>query len=225
MALSGLEAVRARIEVAAARSGRSRDDVSLVAVSKGRPDALVAAAYNEGHRVFGENRQQGLASRIASDLPNDIEWHFIGPLQGRKAPFVAAHVSLLHSFDRFDLIQRWAATSTPVLIQFNLAGEPQKSGFAPVDAERTLETLLASGILVKGVMAIPPATESPEETRGWFAQLKMIFDTFRQSSDAIDTLSMGMTSDFDIAIEEGATLVRVGTAIFGPVQQDSDRSG
>jgi pyridoxal phosphate enzyme (YggS family) len=177
MALSGLEAVRNRIDVAARRSGRPSDDVKLVAVSKGRPDALVAAAYRDGQRAFGENRQQGLAGRIASDLPKDIEWHFIGPLQGRKAAFVAAHACLLHSFDRFDLIRRWGATSTPVLIQFNMAGEPQKSGFAPADAERALETMLASGILVKGVMAIPPETQSREETRRWFAQLKMIFDT------------------------------------------------
>jgi pyridoxal phosphate enzyme (YggS family) len=225
MALTGLKTVLERIDTAARRSGRSPDDVKLVAVSKGRSDALVAAAYREGHRVFGENRQQGLAGRIGSDLPKDIEWHFIGPLQGRKAPFVAAHVSLLHSFDRFDLIRRWSATSTPVLIQFNMAGESQKSGFAPAEAKRALETILGAGILVKGVMAIPPATESRDETRGWFAELKKIFDIFNESSEAIDTLSMGMSSDFDIAVEEGATLVRVGTAIFGPVQHDFDRNG
>jgi pyridoxal phosphate enzyme (YggS family) len=225
MAVNDLATVRLRIDAAARRSGRSPDEVNLVAVSKGRPDALIAAAHDEGQRIFAENRQQGLEQRVNSDLPKDIEWHFVGPLQGRKAAFVAGNVSLLHSFDRLDLIRRWESSSTPVLIQLNMAGEPQKSGFAPVDAQSALETILGAGIAVKGVMAIPPATENRDETRGWFAALKTIYDTFCQASEDIDTLSMGMTSDFDIAIEEGATLVRVGTAIFGPVQQDLNWSG
>lgn len=225
MASIGLGDVLERIGDAAARSGRNLEDVTLVAVSKGRRNDAILLAYGDGQRVFGENRQQGLAARIASDLPPDIEWHFIGPLQGRKASYVSEHVSLLHSFDRLDLIGRWKLTSTPVLVQFNMAGEQQKGGFDPNDADRTLDAILEAGISVRGVMAIPPVTDDASETRRWFVGLKAIFDRFQQASDDVDTLSMGMSNDFEVAIEEGATMVRVGTAIFGPAEQYSDRNG
>lgn len=212
----GLTDVYERISAAAVRSGRPTDDVTLVAVSKGRSDDRVAAAYVEGQRIFGENRQQGLALRLEGDLPDDISWHFIGPLQSRKARFVAASSALLHSFDRLDLIPKWKDSETPVLLQFNVAGEPQKVGFDPTDAERILDAVLASGLDVRGVMAIPPVADDPEATRRWFAVLRAIYEGFRSTSERIDTLSMGMTNDFEVAIEEGATMVRVGRAIFEP---------
>jgi pyridoxal phosphate enzyme (YggS family) len=222
----GLRYVNERIAAAAARSGRAATDVTLVAVSKGRPDEQIVAAYAEGQRIFGENRQQGLALRLDGDLPMDISWHFIGPLQSRKARFVAANTSLLHSFDRLDLIPKWKDSGTPVLLQFNVADEPQKVGFEPREAQRILDAVLAEGLDVRGVMAIPPIAEDPDETRPWFAVLRTIFDTFRSTSARIDTLSMGMTNDFEAAIEEGATMVRVGRAIFEPhTEPDRKRNG
>lgn len=221
---ANLTEVRDRIKAAAAKSGRSESAITLVAVSKERPDSAVLDAYRQGHRVFGENRQQGLASRIDAGLPSDIEWHFIGPLQGRKARYISEHVALLHSFDRLDLIKRWGHSDTPVLLQFNMAGEEQKGGFAPSEADRALHEVLAAGITVRGVMAIPAMVEDPDEARGWFAGLRQIFEKFRAESPEVDTLSMGMSHDYEVAIEEGSTMVRVGTAIFGPVQK-SERSG
>ena len=222
----GLSDVIERIAAAAARSGRVASDVTLVAVSKGRPDELVVAAYDQGQRVFGENRQQGLAGRIGGGLPDDIAWHFIGPLQSRKARFVAANASLLHSFDRLDLIPKWTESGTPVLLQFNLANEPQKGGFDVSEAGPVLEEVLATGVDVRGVMAIPPQSHDPEQTRKWFSVLREVYDGYRSASDRIDTLSMGMTDDFDVAIEEGATMVRVGRAIFEPhTNSDSEGNG
>ena len=212
----GLGVVQERIAAAAVRSGRTSADVTLVAVSKGRSDEQVAAAYDAGQRIFGENRQQGLALRLDSDLPADIAWHFIGPLQSRKARFVAANTSLLHSFDRLDLISKWRDSETPILLQFNVALEPQKVGFDPSESDRVLNAVLAEGLDVRGVMAIPPIADDPEATRPWFATLYGIYDAYRSVSERIDTISMGMTNDYEVAIEEGATIVRVGRAIFEP---------
>jgi len=224
MASANLTEVRDRIKAAAAVSGRSDSAITLVAVSKGRPDSAVLDAYEQGQRVFGENRQQGLASRIDAGLPADIAWHFIGPLQGRKARYVSEHVALLHSFDRLDLIKRWDHSTTPVLLQFNMAQEEQKGGFAPSEADRAFHEVTAAGITVRGVMAIPALVEDPNEARGWFAGLRAIYEKLRAESAEVDTLSMGMSHDYEVAIEEGSTMVRVGTAIFGPAQK-SEWSG
>lgn len=216
MALTPLDEVLGRIHAATARSGRSDGDVGLVAVSKNRSTEEVLDVYRSGQKVFGENRQQGLAARHAAGLPEDISWHFIGPLQSRKATYVRDHVDLLHSFDRLELIRRWEGSRTPVLLQFNVAGEPQKGGFDPATANEVFDKVVDSGIRVRGVMAIPPIESDPEASRPWFSLLRGVFDRLRQRSDVVDTLSMGMSSDYEVAIEEGATLVRVGTAIFGP---------
>lgn len=215
MAVTPFETVIERMRAAEARSGRSEGEVRLVAVSKNQSAAAVRSVYESGQRIFGENRQQGLAARYTSDLPDDISWHFIGPLQSRKASFVAEHADLLHSFDRLDLVKRWEGRMTPVLLQFNLASEPQKGGFDPAVASDVLARVTDAGITVRGVMAIPPLEEEPESARRWFRQLRGIFEQLSRQSDAIDTLSMGMSNDYEVAIEEGATLVRVGTAIFG----------
>lgn len=224
MAAIDLATVRRRVDDAARRSGRHPSEVTLVAVSKGRSDDAVRAAYGQGHRVFGENRQQGLAARLDADLPDDIEWHFVGPLQRRKVPFVAEHADLLHSFDRYDLIPRWVGSDTPVLLQFNMASEPQKGGFVPGDADNVLTRVSEAGIVVRGVMAIPPAVQDPDDARIWFSGLRAIFERYRGTDPAVDTLSMGMSNDFEVAIEEGATMVRVGTAIFGAAQHDETRN-
>jgi hypothetical protein len=215
MAVIGLSRVWERIDDACGSVGRSVDEISLVAVSKNRSDADVLALYETGHRLFAENREQGLKARIASDLPQDITWQFVGPLQSRKASYVASHVDLLQSMDRVSLAEKWAVrTSTPVLIQFNLAGEPQKSGFDPSNAEEVLETMIDLGVDVRGVMAIPPLTADPEKARPWFSTLRGIFDRLRTSHPNITVCSMGMSQDLEAAIVEGATMVRVGRAIF-----------
>ena len=216
MAVVGLSRVRERIADACARAGRSVDEISLVAVSKNRSDADVLALYQTGHRVFAENREQGLKARIASELPQDITWQFVGPLQSRKAAYVAAHVDLLQSMDRVSLAEKWVArSSTPVLIQFNLAGEPQKSGFDPATAEETGDMMIDLGLDVRGVMAIPPMADDPENVRPWFAMLRDIFDELCTTQPNVTVCSMGMSHDLEAAIVEGATMVRVGRAIFG----------
>ena len=140
MAHVGLGRVRSRIAEAAERAGRAPSAIELLVVSKNRSDAEVLSVYRDGQRLFAENRDQGLRNRVASELPEDIAWHFVGPLQSRKVPYVASHVELLHSMDRTKLARLWAERSTtPVLLQFNLAAEPQKSGYPPGDAERVLD--------------------------------------------------------------------------------------
>ena len=217
MAHLGLTRVRERMYAACERSGRDLDAVDLLVVSKNRSDEDVAAVYEAGQRLFAENREQGLRTRVASDLPTDITWHFVGPLQSRKAAYVGNHIDLLHSMDRMKLARLWAdRCATPVLIQFNLAAEPQKSGFAPSNADQALEACLDLGLDVRGVMAIPPLTKDPEDARPWFRSLRTIFDGFADAHSEITVCSMGMTNDLEVAIEEGSTLVRVGRAIFEP---------
>ena len=220
MAAEGLRAVRLAIAQVCATIGRSPDSVELVVVSKQRSDADVLRVYEQGHRLFAENREQGLKARIASDLPEDIVWHFVGPLQTRKVPFVSGHVALLHSMDRERLALKWSERSdVPVLLQFNLAGEEQKSGFDPKDADRVIEDSLEMGLSVRGVMAIPPIADDPEKSRPWFADLRRIYDRYQGGYPDIDICSMGMSNDFPVAIEEGATMVRVGRAIFAEKEQ------
>ena len=211
----GLSTVRRRMAAAAERAGRNADEIDLVVVSKMRSNEEVLSVYEAGERIFGENRQQGLRARIEADLPGDIAWHFIGPLQSRKARYVATHAALLHSLDRLSLAQRWVAVDGgPALIQFNLAGEPQKVGFDPRHADEVLGEVLEIGVDVRGVMAIPPLVDDPADSAPWFSMLRGIFEHYREESPLIDVCSMGMTNDFEIAIAEGATTIRVGRAIF-----------
>ena len=215
MATRGLNAVRSRMASAAQLAGRDVSDIDLVVVSKLRSDAEVLAVYDEGERHFGENRQQAFKARIDADLPSDIKWHFVGPLQSRKARYVAQHCALLHSLDRVSLANRWvAAGGGPVLIQFNLAEEPQKSGFDPHQAHEALDMVLETGADVRGVMAIPPMSDDPRDSVPWFRMLRRIYDDFSERNESIDVCSMGMTNDLEIAILEGATTIRVGRAIF-----------
>lgn len=215
MAVTGYRHVLERVDRACGVAGVDPVTVTLVAVSKTRSDADVLAVHAQGQRIFAENREQGLRARMLSDLPDDISWHFVGPLQSRKAAFVGTHVDLLQSMDRMRLAERWAQRSTvPILIEFNLAGEPQKSGFAPSDADRVIDDLLALGLDVRGVMAIPPFDEDPSAARPWFRSLREIHDRYALRYPGIDTCSMGMSHDLEVAIEEGATMVRVGRAIF-----------
>ncbi len=219
---AALAAVRSRIQAACARSGRDPRTVKLVAVSKTRPAADVVQAADAGHRVFGENRvQEALAKQ--PEVDRDVEWHLVGALQRNKARHAVGAFALLHGIDGARLlaeIDRRAATRgirQPLLLQVRLGDESSKSGVDPAGLSALVgEAARLEHVELRGLMTIPPPSEQPEQVRRWFARLRELRDaeTARSGID-LPELSMGMSGDFEIAIEEGATLVRVGTAIFG----------
>jgi pyridoxal phosphate enzyme (YggS family) len=223
MVTDGLAAVRRRIAQAAERADRDPASVTLVAVSKGHSIEAIAEAYAAGQRDFGENRAQELADKVPL-LPSDIRWHFIGTLQSRKVRLVRPHTSLLHSLDRVKLARAWAAGGPPppALIQVNLADEPQKHGASAADVPALITTAAELGITCAGLMLMPPAPVHPEDSRRWFVELAQLAASLRADFGSLDHLSMGMTDDFEVAVEEGATVIRVGRAIFGP-RSEGDR--
>jgi hypothetical protein len=211
------ENVVTRMTVAAERVGRDPSSITLVAVSKAKSVPDIEAIYGLGHRDFGENRAQEMAEKAAR-LPDDIRWHFVGGLQTNKARLIRPITHLLHSMDRPSLAGAWAKGSglaPPVLLQVNTGHELQKSGVAPDDARSTLSEVLSLGLDVRGLMAIPPLTEDPEAQRPHFAMLRKLRSELAAEHPGIIELSMGMTDDFEIAIEEGSSIIRVGRAIFG----------
>ena len=213
---SGLNDVRGRIALAAARVGRDPAEVALVVVTKGVPDAAVQAAYDAGVRDFGENRADTLVGRVPG-LPGDIRWHFIGRLQGNKVRRVQPLVHLLHSLDRTELARYWAAAAArppPVLVEVNVSGEGAKAGVAPGDVEALVATATGLGLEVRGLMTMAPLAADPEAARPHFAALRRLRDRIGPRFPALTELSMGMTDDFEVAVEEGATILRVGRAIF-----------
>ncbi|MBM3694465.1 MAG: YggS family pyridoxal phosphate-dependent enzyme [Actinobacteria bacterium] len=220
-----LDEVRERIASAAARAGRDEARITLVAVTKGVPADLVRAAYAAGQRDFGENRADSLAARWG-ELPADARWHFIGRLQGNKVRLVRPVAALLHSLDRTDLAGYWAkgpGLPPPALVQVNVSGEGQKAGVAPAEVEALLAAAVHLGIEVPGLMTIPPAAADPEEARPHFRALADLRRSLATRWPGLSGLSMGMSDDFEVAVEEGATLLRVGRAIFGPFQDDGRR--
>jgi len=212
-----LSEVRDRLRAAAERSGRAPEEITLVVVSKGRSVAEIHEAYAAGHRDFGENRAGELEVK-APQLPGDIAWHFIGSLQSRKARHVRPHVRLLHSLDRPKLVDVWAGAPDPppALIQVNIAAEPQKHGVKPEEVRGLLSYATQAGIRCVGLMTIPPVPPTPDASRRWFVALAQLRAELLLTHPELTELSMGMTDDFEVAIEEGATLIRVGRAIFGP---------
>jgi hypothetical protein len=216
--VTGYAEVTSRVAAACERAGRDPEAVTLVAVSKTKSVAEILAVYELGHRDFGENRAGELAEK-APQLPGDIRWHFVGALQSRKARTVRPIATLLHSMDRRSLASAWLkgqGLAPPVLVQVNVGEEEQKSGVAPDDVGETLEWMVAMGLDVRGLMAIPPIPESPEDSRPYFRRLREIRDRLAPDRPGLEELSMGMTDDFEVAIEEGASIIRVGRAIFGP---------
>ena len=220
-----LEEVRARIGAAARRAGRDPQEVTLIAVSKTFGADRVRAAVNAGQRDFGENKVQEALQKIGETADIQIRWHLIGHLQSNKVRKAASPFASIHSIDSIDLLRRLDAAAadagaTPdVLVQVDLAGEDTKYG-APVDAARRIvDAALACGaVRLAGLMLLPPWNEDQEQTRPWFARLRSLRDEWIAAGvprDALRHLSMGMSHDFEAAIEEGATMVRVGTAIFG----------
>ncbi len=217
------QAVRSRIALAARRAGRDPATVALLAVSKGQPAAAVRAAYALGQRAFGENYvQESLAkARLLAALPG-IEWHLIGPLQSNKARLAAASFDWVQSIDRLKTAERLAAARDVragplnVCVQVNISGEASKSGVAP-DSALALAGAIAPlpRIVLRGFMGIAEATTDSVRQRAQFHLLRELFDAARAGGLALDTLSMGMSADLEAAIAEGATLVRLGTALFG----------
>lgn len=217
MDLSRYRSVIDRVVEAAVSVGRDPVDVTLIAVSKGQPTRSIAALYEAGHRDFGENRAQEMAEK-ASELPEDIRWHFVGSLQSNKVRLVRDRTHVLHSVDRPSLASAWVkgpGTPPEVLIQVNIGREDQKGGVLPeevTDLAAHVETL---GIAVIGLMAIPPLGESPEDSRPYFSALRQLRDENIARFPGMTALSMGMTDDFETGIHEGASFIRVGRAIFG----------
>jgi pyridoxal phosphate enzyme (YggS family) len=222
---ANLHAVRARIGAAARRAGRAPDEVTVVAVSKTFGADHVRAAWAAGQQDFGENKVQEALQKIAATADIPIRWHLIGHLQSNKARKAALPFACIHSLDSVDLLQKIdaaaaeAGASPEVLVQVDLAGETTKFG-APTDvARRVVDAALAGrAVRLAGLMVLPPWSDDPEATRPWFARLRALRDEWIAGGvpgDALRHLSMGMSHDFEAAIEEGATIVRVGTAIFG----------
>lgn len=212
--------VRGRMADAAARVGRHPEEVELVAIGKGRPVPVLREAFDAGQLVFGENRGQELAAKVGG-LPVEVEWHFVGSLQTNKVRLVRPRVDLIQSFDRDRLVKPWlkgAGKAPPALLQVNIGMEPQKSGIPPDKAVETFERWESSGVELRGIMAIPPFGVTPEESRPYFAGMREIGERLSNRLGRDLILSMGMTDDFEVAIEEGSTMVRVGRAIFGQRQ-------
>jgi PLP dependent protein len=214
---ANLERVRERVARAAERAGRTPDDVLLIGVSKVVEVERIRAALAAGLGALGENRVQEAKAKVA-ELGRPVPWHLIGHLQTNKVKDALPLFDLIQSLDRLELAQelerRAAAQGRVVeaLLQVNVASEASKGGFAPDAVGEALDTIgTLSHVRVRGLMAIPPEVERAEDSRPWFRRLREMAD-----KHGLRERSMGMSGDFEVAIEEGATMVRVGTAIFGP---------
>lgn len=219
-----LTKVKEEIRAAALEAGRNPDGVRLVAVSKTRPAMDVVAAFKAGQVIFGENYVQELRSK-AMEITEAVEWHFIGHLQSNKVRQIAGLVSMIHSVDRLSLAQeisrQWGrlSRSCDVLVQVNIAGEVTKSGTTTEEALQLVrEIAQLPAVRIRGLMTMPPFFDDPEAARPFFAGLRHLADLIEAEGIPgveMGELSMGMSGDFEAAIREGATLVRIGSAIFG----------
>jgi len=217
--------IRSRIDAAARRAGRDPSTVTLVAASKQQPLDRLEAAFAAGVTVFGESRVQEALAKIRA-LPAAIEWHFIGPLQTNKARVAAATFTVFHSIDRLrvaealDAEAQRAGRVLPCFLEVNIGAEETKHGFAPAEIAEALPDLLSCRALeIVGLMAVPPAGPTPEHSRRWFRALAELRDRLARAPGLASfrgLLSMGMSDDFEVAVEEGATHVRIGSALFGP---------
>lgn len=222
--LENLNEIERRIEAACKRAGRDRKEVTLIAVSKTKPVSMLQTVYHAGIREFGENKVQELSEKYAV-LPDDIHWHMIGHLQRNKVRQVADKACLIHSIDSVRLAEQVELEAArlhrviPILIEINVAQEESKFGISLSEAEGFIREIAKfPHISIQGLMTIAPFVENPEENRIHFRNLKQLaVDINQKNIDNVGmgVLSMGMTNDYEVAIEEGATLIRVGTGIFG----------
>jgi len=217
-----LERVRKQMAHAAANAGRAVDEIELVAITKTHPAEKVREAIEAGQTLFGESRVQEARTKIP-ELPSNIRWHFVGHLQKNKIRHALSLFELFHGVDSLALAEEMNRIATDeglhprVLLEVNVAGEGSKFGFSPDKLREQMEELLAlQRLSILGLMTIPPLADKAEESRRYFVQLRELRDRLQTEFHVdLPQLSMGMTQDFPIAVEEGATLVRVGTAIFG----------
>lgn len=224
MIKENLYEVQSNIKEACKRAGRDPKDVCLIAVSKTKPVSMLMEAYNEDIREFGENKVQEMCDKM-TELPEDISWHMIGHLQTNKVKYIVGRTKLIHSVDSMKLAQEISKESckknvtSDILIEVNVAKEESKFGITVEETLSFVENISKlPGICVKGLMTIAPYVENPEENREIFRNLrKLSIDITNKDIDnvSMSILSMGMTNDYMVAIEEGATHVRVGTGIFG----------
>lgn len=224
MVAENLEQVRKNIELACRKAGRDPKEVTLISVSKTKPVSMLQEAYDAGSRDFGENKVQEIMDKYPQ-LPSDIRWHMIGHLQRNKVKYIVDKVALIHSVDSLRLaetIENEAAkhnVTVPVLIEVNVAQEESKFGLKTEEVLSLVESIAAlPHINIKGLMTIAPYVEDPEENRGIFRELKKLsvdIATKNINNVSMSVLSMGMTGDYQVAVQEGATMVRVGTGIFG----------
>ena len=224
MLCENLKKVEDNVDAACRKAGRSRDEVTLIAVSKTKPVEMLSTIYNQGIRDFGENKVQEMCDKM-EQLPSDIRWHMIGHLQTNKVKYIVGHTTLIHSVDSLHLakeIERQAEkkdVTVDILVEVNIAEEESKFG---IHKEETYELVRQIAALphvhICGLMTIAPYVENPEDNRMYFRGIRQLsVDIAEQNIDNVDmdVLSMGMTGDYMVAIEEGATMVRVGTGIFG----------
>ena len=216
--------VRKNIEDACKKVGRDVSEVTLITVSKTKPLSDLRIAYEEGSRDFGENKVQELVSKI-DEMPSDVKWHLIGHLQRNKVKYIAGKVAMIHSVDSYRLAEEINVQAKknscviPILIEINIAGEDTKFGIKPEEAEELIREISElENVKVSGLMTIAPNVANPEENRAYFKAMKDLFgDISSKNIDNVEmkVLSMGMTNDYTVAVEEGATMIRVGTGIFG----------
>lgn len=219
---TNLQAVRARIAAAAQLAGRAVEDIRLLAVSKTFPPERIREAAQAGQIAFGENYLQESLGKIAALADLGLEWHFIGPLQSNKTRPVAEHFSWVHGIERLKIAERLSAargaarSPLQVCIQVNVSGEASKSGVSPGETAALAHAVAGlPNLRLRGLMAIPEPTDDMPLARQRFAMLRELREVLNKAGMALDTLSMGMSHDLEAAILEGATIVRVGTAIFG----------
>lgn len=219
---TGLQDSLDRIASACRQAGRASDTVTLLAVSKTFPADAVREAHAAGQRRFGESYLQEALAKQADLAGLDIEWHFIGPIQSNKTRPIAEHFAWVHGVDRLKIAQRLSEARPPelppldVCIEVNVSGETSKHGIAPDEALALARaTAVLPRLVLRGFMAIPQASDDPDLQRASFRKLRELFDRANAEGLKLDTLSMGMSGDLEAAILEGATIVRVGTAIFG----------
>ena len=219
-----LKNVEERICAACRRAGRNREDVTLIAVSKTKPVPVLQEAYDLGIRVFGENKVQEIRDKYEA-LPKDIEWHMIGHLQTNKVKYIVDKVKLIHSVDSLRLaetIEREAekhGKTVDILLEVNVAQEESKFGLKTEEVLPLAEKISQfSHVNLRGLMTIAPFVDNPEKNRSIFADLQKLYVDIKEKNidnGTVSILSMGMTNDYEVAIEEGATMVRIGTGIFG----------
>ena len=226
MVKENLEKVRHAVNEAYERSGRN-DGVTLIAVSKTKPAQMIREAYDAGQRDFGENRVQEIVDKYP-ELPKDIRWHLIGHLQTNKVKYIIDKVAMIHSVDSLRLAEEIsrqavkAGTCMDILIEVNVAEEESKFGVSVNDAPALVKEISSlPGLRIRGLMTVAPFVSDPEENRAVFSTLRQLsvdIDSKNIDNVVMDCLSMGMSGDYEVAIEEGATFVRVGTSIFGDRQ-------